>query len=92
MTDERNIKILIIGAGDAGRLVCESIQRDKESSFEVVGFLDDDTAKKDKKICGLNVLGIIDDINKIVNKHNVRELIIAVPSSRGVTVRRIIEN
>jgi len=92
MTHDKKIRILIIGAGDAGRLVCDSILKDKESPFEVAGFLDDDTSKKYKEVSGVKILGTMDDIHKIVTNNEVRELVIAVPSGRGDTVRRVVEN
>lgn len=91
MGEGKKIKVLIIGAGEAGRLVCDSILADKGSSFEVVGFLDDDISKKDRRVSGIEVLGTVDDIQDVVKKNGVRELIIAVPSGRGATVRRVVE-
>lgn len=85
------IKVLIIGAGKAGSLVYKSILSDKETSFEVVGFLDDDPSKKGKIVSNIKILGTIDDLHNTVKTYNVDELIIAVPSGRGVTVRRILE-
>lgn len=92
MTDSKKIKVLIIGAGEAGRLVQGSISKDKETSFEVVGFIDDDISKKGHKVAGLEVLGTIDDIKSVVEAYDIKELIIAVPSGRGDTVRRVVEN
>lgn len=92
MNKERNrIELLIIGAGKAGQLVGEDIMNDKESSYHVVGFLDDDNAKKDMQIGNARVLGTIDDIQTIIKEHDVEEVLIAVPSGRGGIVRSVID-
>ena len=41
-------RILVIGAGNAGRLVIEGLQREKHMGYEVVGLLDDDKDKSRK--------------------------------------------
>ena len=46
------IRILIIGAGKAGELVGRSIAVAKETSFYVVGYVDDDPVKFDKIVAG----------------------------------------
>jgi len=93
MTQNSNkIRVVIIGAGEAGRLVCNSVARADQTSFEVVGFLDDDTTKTGKLVCGVRVLGTINDLQAVVKQHDIHEVIIAVPSGRGETVRRIVEN
>lgn len=90
MPSDKKIKILIVGAGEAGCLVLRSILKDKETSFEVVGFIDDDRSKTHQEVLGIPVLGTIEDIRKVVKKYDVRELIVAVPSGRGGTIRRVV--
>lgn len=89
---KEKINVLIIGAGEAGTLICDCIQKDKGTSFNVVGFLDDSKAKQNKNICGVMVLGTTADIKKVVELTQAKELIIAVPSARGDVIRKIVEN
>ncbi len=84
------IRILIIGAGKAGELIAEDISKRKDSGFQIIGFIDDDPAKLGKKISGFEVLGTMDDLEVTVVEHGVEELLIAIPSSRGEVVRKII--
>ena len=46
--DTARERILIIGAGNAGRLVMEGLQREKHMGYDVIGFLDDDEQKTGK--------------------------------------------
>ena len=86
------INILIVGAGKAGELIAGDILANKESSFNVVGFVDDDQHKQGTTVQGLKVLGTVSDLPSVVKQNNVEELFIAIPSERGSAIRRIIEN
>lgn len=90
--DNAKINILIVGAGKAGELILNDIQKDKESPFTVVGFVDDDRKKQDLKIRDVPVLGKVSDLKRIVQAKNVLEIFIAIPSERGKAIRKIIEN
>jgi len=70
--------VLIIGAGDAGHILMQDIQnRDKR---RVVGFIDDDPVKQGRLLNGVPVLGNRDQIEENVEKYNIKEIIIAIPS------------
>ena len=49
--------VLIVGAGDGGRLVVREIVRNRELGLAPVGFLDDDPRKRGLRIDGVKVLG-----------------------------------
>lgn len=89
---DNQIVILIIGAGKAGELIAGDILDKKDASFRIVGFIDDDVKKQGTTIHGLKVLGTITDLPTVIATNNVEELFIAIPSERGDTTRRIIEN
>jgi len=48
--NRHKINLLIVGAGEAGRLISGNIIKDSDSSLKVVGFIDDDSKKIGKKI------------------------------------------
>ncbi len=52
---ERNV--LIVGAGDGGRLVLREILRNRELGLRPVGFVDDDPRKRGLRIDGVKVRG-----------------------------------
>jgi len=86
-----SIRILIVGAGKAGELVAKSISNTKGTSFEVVGYVDDNPEIKGKKVLNIEVLGNISEIAEIVKRESIEELIIALPSERGEVVRTVID-
>jgi len=89
---ENKIELLIVGAGDAGRLVAEDIVKNQEASYHIVGFIDDDEKKQGLELSGGRVLGKVDDIYKVASENGVEEILIAVPSGRGQIVRKVIDN
>lgn len=77
---EKGENILIFGAGDTGEMVVREIKRNKSLNYNAVGFIDDDPAKLGNKIQGLRVLGNRNKIAALVQEHNVKEVLIAMPS------------
>lgn len=86
------IKILIVGAGKAGELIQEDINKSTDSPFVVIGFIDDDPKKQGQTIAPTKVLGTIADLRKLIKREEIEEIFIAIPSERGVVVRKIVEN
>lgn len=87
---ERKKKVLVVGAGEAGILVLRESKGNPHMNFKVTGFIDDDRVKRNLRIHGIRVLGGRKEIPDIVNKYEVEEIIIAIPSAKGEVIRDII--
>ncbi len=61
-------KCLIIGAGDAGEQILREILGNKKLYYDVIGFIDDDPAKKGRSIHNVRVLGSVSEIPSIAKK------------------------
>lgn len=83
-------KILIVGAGEAGEMMLQEIERHPELDYEVVGLVDDDTDKLGKTIENVKVLGSIKALPKIIHEKSIDEVHIAIPSAEGGLIRNII--
>jgi len=83
--------ILIIGAGSAGEELVREMVRSTRSSYLPVGFIDDNPKKKHTLIHGTKVLGVREDIPKVVRKFDIKEIIIAIPSAISKDIRGIME-
>ena len=92
ISNRDSVKVLIVGAGKAGQLLAKSIINNKDTSFEIVGFIDDNPKILGKKIGGLDVITDIKNIRKATIDSDVDEIIIALPSERGQVIRRIIDS
>ncbi len=76
-------RILIVGAGDGGRLVLREIMRNPELGLNPVGFLDDADAKQRQRVDGVRVLGRTDDLPEVLDEVEPDEVTIAIPSAPG---------
>jgi FlaA1/EpsC-like NDP-sugar epimerase len=83
--------VLIVGAGDGGRLVLREIARNRELGLAPVGFLDDDPSKRGLRIDGVRVRGdTCADLPRILDESQVDEVLIAIPSAPGSTRARVV--
>lgn len=84
-------QVLIVGAGDAGVLAARELKNRNYRDGRPIGFIDDDVSKQRLHLLGVPVLGTRKDINRVVKGHNVDEVIIAMPSASGESVREIVQ-
>ncbi len=87
----RGKEVIVVGAGDAGRLIVQEMQRSRMLSYSPIGFVDDDVRKRKTRILGVRVLGTMDELPRIVREYKPDELLIAIPSASGETRRRVVE-
>jgi FlaA1/EpsC-like NDP-sugar epimerase len=80
---------LIAGAGSAGIQLFRELEGRPRLGIAVVGFVDDDPGKIGLRVCGLPVLGAIDELPALCAQHDVGEVFIAMPSAPGTTIRRV---
>ena len=83
-------RTLIVGAGDAGCLLLKEIRKQRSDEYRVVGFVDDDQSKQRMLLHRVPVLGSIDHLKALVRKHKIEEIIVAIPSAHGKTLKRIV--
>ncbi|MCE5184898.1 MAG: polysaccharide biosynthesis protein [Planctomycetaceae bacterium] len=84
-------RLLIVGAGNAGEALLREMLRRKDANFEVVGFIDDDPAKQQMSIHGITVLGMVDQLPDLCQKHSIDEIAIAIPSATRKQLRRVVQ-
>ncbi len=83
--------VLIVGAGDGGRLVLREIARNRELGLVPVGFLDDDPRKRGLRIDGVRVRGDTErDLPRILEEAEPDEVVIAIPSAPGSMRARVV--
>jgi FlaA1/EpsC-like NDP-sugar epimerase len=81
---------LIIGAGQAGRVIARDLKKIPEFGLVPVGFLDDNKGKR--SLLGLPVLGTLDDLSDVCRQHGIDAVIIAIPSLSAPGIRRVAES
>ena len=84
-------RYLIIGAGNAGEALLREMHRRKDVQFDVIGFVDDDPHKLGMSIHGISVLGTVDQLPTICEKHTIDEIAIAIPSASRKQLRHVVQ-
>ncbi|NOZ06577.1 MAG: polysaccharide biosynthesis protein [Chloroflexi bacterium] len=84
-------RILVIGAGNAGCMIVKEMQANPQLGMIPAGFVDDDCSKQGADIHGVTVLGGRKDIPRLVRECRVSEVIIAMPTAPGDTIRKIVQ-
>ncbi|MDT2827197.1 nucleoside-diphosphate sugar epimerase/dehydratase [Enterococcus viikkiensis] len=84
-------RTLIIGAGEGGRILFNSLVDSPTSgSIEVVGFVDDDPNKQKTYLSGKKVLGSVEELPKLIEEYQIDMVTIAIPSLPSNRLQAII--
>ena len=82
--------IMIIGAGNAGRMIIQDLMRSNRSDGNVVCIIDDNRNKWDRYIEGIPVVGGRDSILSAVEKYKVKKIFFAIPSASADEKKEIL--
>ena len=85
-------RVLLIGAGKAGQTLAQLYQSMGTRSFNLIGYLDDDTAKVGKTICGLRVLASTLHLLNVIDVYHISDVVIAINGEiQGATFQSILD-
>ncbi len=68
---------VIVGANDEGRSLADQLLRARRSGLRIVGFVDEKLPSGAVVCRGLHVLGAVDDLDKIIARYDIEELVLA---------------
>ncbi len=83
--------VLIVGANDAGEMLLRSMRRHPDIDYRPVGFVDPRPQVRGRRIAGVPVLGSLDDIATLAEKHRIAEVLVTAGSLLGKEVRELID-
>ena len=81
--------VLVYGAGNAGAQLGRLLDYDVDAPYEIVGYLDDDPAKRNLHLSGAKVLGGLDKLASAARERGVRTVIVAIPTAGRVLMQGI---
>lgn len=81
-------RVLVVGAGDAGEQLVRSMEA--KASHQAVCFVDDSDSKQGVSIHGVKVAGRIKDIPELVVRHDIEEIVVAMPSADSAVIRQAV--
>lgn len=86
-----DIRVLVVGAGSAGTMFVDYTKVNAESNYHIVGFVDDNRSKYMSSIGDVKVLGNRNDIPELCRKHQVEEILIAIPTLDNASRKEILD-
>ena len=84
--------ILIVGSGDLGQSLAERINQHPEFGLKIVGFLSSHPEKIGIEINGIKVIGLYNEIPKIIQLFGVDQLYIALPLNAQDRLEKVLNS
>ncbi len=84
-------RTMIIGAGGAGTMTLNDLNRSDRSHNRVVCLIDDDRQKVGSTIRGVPVVGTREDICEAAERYDIEEIILATPTASVEQKRQILQ-
>ena len=82
-------KVMIVGAGQTGNAVLQELSRESHHRYEVVCLVDDKREMIGGRIQNIKVEGYTENIPRLVEKHGIDVIILAIPSATNEDRQRI---
>lgn len=73
-------RTLIIGAGQAGRMLVRQMQHSQNHRMNPIGFIDDNSHLQSLTVNDVKVLGKVDDLESVVEREAIDKIVFAIPS------------
>ena len=88
---QEKICVAIVGAGQLGAYLANELLYNPESKYRPVFFIDRDRTKCGNRLSGLKIYSEDDNISEIIQKHNVKEIFIAISKIDSDTATELFE-
>ncbi|RHB49430.1 polysaccharide biosynthesis protein [Exiguobacterium sp. AM39-5BH] len=73
-------RTLIIGAGQAGRMLVRQMNQSDSHRMNPIGFIDDNRHLQQLTVNGVSVLGTMAQLEQVVDTHAIDKIVFAIPS------------
>lgn len=86
-------RLLIVGTGDVGQTIWQKVRYTPSLGYRIVGFIkngSDEEANNPVAAVDAPILGTIEDIPRVIEEHDVNEVIIALPEAPREQITNII--
>ena len=83
-------RTLVVGAGETGSLAIDRmVSKDPQMPGEPIAAVDDNASKHNQRIHGVRVMGTSDDILELVERLDIEQIVVAIPSASIEQRKRI---
>ncbi len=80
-------RTVIVGTGDSAQKVLRKLRARVDDGYDVLGFIDTSLRRVGEKVAGVEIIGSIDNVGKVIDEHRVGEVIF---STDGLTYENIL--
>lgn len=90
---EAPLRVLIVGAGESGQTLAWRLKHrfdQSDTRYEIIGFIDDDAAKRGLFVEGCRVLGARDDLIRVAEERHADLIVVAIHRIGGADFRDIL--
>lgn len=91
LREKKGVRVLIVGAGDAGRTLLREIRSSRYVDYVPLCFLDDDKNKVGLSIDNVPIFGTTDDITRAAGLYQAEGILVAMPSVPRPALRVVLE-
>ncbi len=84
-------KVMLIGAGEAGRMILRDLQNSKNVNERVCCIIDDNKEKQGRYLYGVPIVGGREDILLYVEKYNIEKIYLTMPGATADQRRDILD-
>ena len=83
--------VLIIGAGDCASAIISEIRKEKSEQYNIIGIIDDNKSKLNSFLNGVKILGSRENIEEIVEKEKIDQILFAIAKIDGEEKTKILD-
>lgn len=84
-------RLLIVGAGDLGRVIADKFLEHRELGFRIAGFLDDLAEDRPLGYRGLPMLGTLDEVAEVIQRERIDQVYIALPLEQHAKMLAVVD-
>ena len=88
--DSQPLNVMVIGGGDAGRMIVNELNHSRQIRRRVRCVIDDNPKKQGRFLCGIPVVGGRDGIMSAVERFEIEQIIFAIPTASPEEKRDIL--
>ncbi len=84
--------LIIVGSGATASMIAKEIREHPDTHGHLIGFVELDRSRVNRSVSGVRIIGEVHDIEAIVQRYGVKEVIIALPTASKKKIKEIIKD